>query len=128
MTVEPDLERSTWTLRSVRAGTAMVPITVDSRPAVITFSKDGRFSGSTGCNNYFGQFSEASDGLASGPIGSTMMMCREPLMIQERRVLDALEATRRIEIDRDTLALVGADGVTLVEAQRSDHGPGDDPS
>jgi heat shock protein HslJ len=106
----------------------MVPLTVGSRPAMITFGEDGRFSGSTGCNNYFGQFSPSSDGLASGPIGSTMMMCPEPLMVQERRVLDALEATRRIEFDHDTLALVGADGVAVVEAQRSDHGPDDDPS
>ena len=94
---------------------------------MIAFGDDGRFSGSTGCNNFFGQFTEDEDGLVSGPIGTTMMMCRDAMMVQERHLLAAIEATRGIEVDRDRLVLIGADGAPLVEAQASseptDHSP-----
>ena len=105
----------------------MVPVEVGSRPAMIAFGADGRFSGSTGCNNFFGQFAETEGGLASGPIGSTMMMCPDALMVQERRLLGALEATRAIEVDRDMLVLADGDGAILVEAQAADEGTDDSP-
>ena len=108
-----------WTIRAVRTDGTMVPVEAGFRPAMVTFGDDGRYSGSTGCNNFFGQFSEAGDGVVSGPIGSTMMMCPDALMVQERRVLSALEATRAIEVAGDVLVMIDGEGATLVEAEVS---------
>jgi heat shock protein HslJ len=116
-----------WTIRSVHADGRMVPVEAGFRPAMVTFGEDGRFSGSTGCNNFFGQFAEVDAGVVSGPIGSTMMMCPDALMVQERRLLAALEATRAIEVTGDVLVLVDGDGATLVEAQASIEGADDSP-
>lgn len=122
MTISSSLEGSEWTIRSVRADGPMVPVETGFRPAMIIFGADGRFNGSTGCNNFFGQFAEVEGGVASGPIGSTMMMCPEPSMVQERRLFAAFEATRAIHVHEDTLVMVDDDGATLVEAQASDGG------
>lgn len=106
-----------WTIRSVRADGTMVPVEAGVRPATVTFAEDGRFSGSTGCNNFFGQFTEVDGSVVSGPIGSTMMMCPDALMVQERRLLSALEATRAIEVAGDVLVMIDGNGATLVEAE-----------
>ena len=127
MTTSSHLEGSVWTIRSVRADEQMVPVEAGFRPATVTFGDEGRFSGSTGCNNFFGQFAEVDGGVVCGPIGSTMMMCPDALMVQERRLLSALDATRTIEVDGDVLAMFDGDGATLVEAQASDEGAGDSP-
>ncbi len=127
MTTSSHLEGSVWTIRSVRADGTMVPVEAGFRPAMVAFGDDGRFSGSTGCNNFFGQFAEVDAGVVSGPIGSTMMMCPDPLMVQERRVLSALEATRAIEVAGDVLVMIDGDGATLVEAEASVDSADDSP-
>ena len=83
------------------------------------FLGEGRFAGSTGCNRFFGQFDERPDGpVTAGPIGSTMMMCPDDLMAQERDILSALETTTTVESSDDGLRFVDADGVTLLELER----------
>jgi heat shock protein HslJ len=67
-----------------------------------------------------GDFTLTGEGMQFGAMGSTMMACPEPLMKQERRMLDALEQVTRFDIAEDgALQLIGgeADGV-LVEARQ----------
>jgi len=70
------------------------------------FSDSGRFSGSGGCNRYFGVFTLAEGKLGTGPIGSTMMACEQAAMDLEHRYLGALENVTRITRDDDLLHLL----------------------
>ncbi|MGX0878623.1 heat shock protein HslJ/uncharacterized membrane protein [Roseovarius sp. MBR-154] len=86
----------------------------------LNFLHPGRVAGSSGCNRLVGDFTLTGEGMQFGAMGSTMMACPEPLMKQERRMLDALEQVTRFDIAEDgALQLIGgeADGV-LVEARQ----------
>lgn len=95
---------------------------IDRSNATIAFTDTGRVAGSTGCNRFFGVggYTLTGEGMSLGQMGSTLMACPEPLMQQERRMLDTLAEIRRFDID-DTgaLLLIGGSGdVPLLLARR----------
>lgn len=82
---------------------------VEGSTITLEVEEGGRFDGHAGCNNYFGGFgpssvtrsatnSEASVAVA-GPVGSTMMMCEDALMVQETAYLANLDGTIPRTID-----------------------------
>jgi len=86
----------------------------------LNFLDAGRVAGSGGCNRIVGGFSLTGEGLHFGPMASTMMACPDPLMEQERRMLDALEQVMAFDVDtRGHLLLMAEDRRTvLIEAAR----------
>ncbi|MBN9023138.1 MAG: META domain-containing protein, partial [Rhizobiales bacterium] len=53
-----------------------------------------------------------------GEMGSSMMACADPVMAQERALLDILEATTGFSVaDDGTLTLAAADGRSLVASR-----------
>ena len=78
---------------------------------------EGRIAGTTGCNRYFASY-EASEGRMSlGHTGLTMMMCPDPAMDQERRMLGALERVDGYRAADDELHLLsGAESVVRATA------------
>lgn len=111
-----DLVETRWRIRAVRSGSEVVATIEERGEPEFVFLGDGRFAGSTGCNRFFGQFEERADGsIATGPIGSTMMMCPEDLMVQERHILAALEATAAVERSERGLRFVDGTGVVVLE-------------
>lgn len=86
----------------------------------LNFFDGGRVAGSGGCNRMAGGFSLSGEGMNFGPMVSTMMACPEPLMEQERRMLDALEQVIAFDVDADgQLRLLAEDRRTvLIEAAR----------
>lgn len=86
----------------------------------LNFLHPGRVAGSSGCNRVVGGFTLTGEGMQFGAMGSTMMACPEPLMEQERRMLDALEQVTRFDITEDgALQLIGGEtGGVLLEARR----------
>lgn len=67
----------------------------------------GKFSGTAGCNGYFGSYSTAGDKLnIVGSIGSTMKQCPEPVMEQEHTYLTLMSGVSSYHIDDDTLVLL----------------------
>jgi heat shock protein HslJ len=86
----------------------------------LNFLDAGRVAGSGGCNRIVGGFSLTGEGLHFGPMASTMMACPDPLMEQERRMLDALEQVMAFDLDaRGRLLLLAEDRRTvLIEADR----------
>ncbi|SEL41873.1 Heat shock protein HslJ [Roseovarius azorensis] len=86
----------------------------------LNFITPGRVAGSSGCNRLVGGFTLTGEGLQFGAMGSTLMACPEPLMEQERRMLDALEQITRFDISEDgALQLIGGDhDAVLIEARR----------
>lgn len=60
----------------------------------LSFDADGQVSGSSGCNRYFGGYRLLGDErLEIGPLAGTRKFCQGEPGEQERRYLDALQAT-----------------------------------
>ncbi|MFC2027918.1 META domain-containing protein [Chloroflexota bacterium] len=95
---------------------------LDGTEITITFVKDKvtssiGFSGSAGCNHYFGSFETTPEGLAVGPIGATEMWCGdEGVMDQESQFLKALGMVDEYQIDGDTLEMLYSGGALIFAA------------
>jgi heat shock protein HslJ len=113
---EPEsLLRGTWKITAID-GAAPLPGTEPS----ISFDEDGKVGGAASCNRFFGSYTLTGEGLSLGQMGASMMMCDEPVMVQERAVLEILEATTGFAVaDDGALTLNGSDGRTI-SASRTD--------
>lgn len=92
-----------------------VSVTQSGKAAELHFS-GGTVSGSAGCNSLSGGYSAEGSALTFGAIAATRMMCPEPQMSQETRLLAILtgKASTRYTID-GKLIITGENGsrVTL---------------
>ncbi len=76
--------------------------------------KQGRFSGSTGCNRILGGYRMDSADLRFTPVAGTRMACPDAEAQQvEASFLKALEATTRFQVQGDILRLYASDGPLL---------------
>ena len=77
------------------------------QPAVILIFKDGRFTGSSGCNNYFAPVKEGNipGDVEVGPAGTTRKSCPDNEMSVERRFLDQLARVKKFSFLVTQLAL-----------------------
>jgi putative lipoprotein len=83
------------------------------RALAITFQKaDSLFNGSSGVNNFGGEWSLADGRLSIKPGAMTMMSGPEPLMQQERAFIRALKGVRGYHLTGTTLRLL--DGETVI--------------
>ncbi|MBL8550254.1 MAG: META domain-containing protein [Hyphomonadaceae bacterium] len=107
-----DLSATSWRLETLDGAPP-----VDGSSPTLAFGTDGRVSGTTGCNRYFGAYS-AETGF--GQMGSTRMACPGPLMQQERTFFDIFRGASNVMIDSDNLLVVtGTDGRRAVFAAAS---------
>ena len=77
------------------------------QPTITLIFKDGRFTGSSGCNNYFAPVKEGNipGDVEIGPAGTTRKSCPENEMSVERRFLDQLARVRKFSFQVTRLAL-----------------------
>jgi heat shock protein HslJ len=114
-----ELTRTDWDIIGVADDDRLiVGVEGDVRPATISFLADGAVAGSTGCNRFMGSGELAPGAVAFGPLATTMMMCPDPAMVQERRILAALGSAATWSIVDDVLRLADRDGATVLEAHR----------
>lgn len=87
---------------------------------VIEIARDGRVTGSGGCNRISGKVTLTGSRISFGPMISTRMACAPAVMEQESKFLSALGDTRlwRLDEQRDKLILVDAHGVTVLRLAR----------
>jgi heat shock protein HslJ len=72
----------------------------DSAPELRFLSEESRLAGTAGCNRFGGPFTLEGQVIEIGPMMSTLMACPdEAVNEQERRMLDALPAVERVEVD-----------------------------
>lgn len=78
-----------------------------TRPAVTLIFKDGRFTGSSGCNNYFAPAKEGKipGDVEVGAVGTTRKSCPDNEMSVERRFLEQLVRVRKFGFLVTQLAL-----------------------
>ncbi len=65
--------------------------------ATLSFPEAGKVAGNGSCNRFFGLTQIAGTEIKLGPLGSTRMACPEPIMTQETKYLNALQAAERYE-------------------------------
>ena len=77
--------------------------------------KDGRMSGSSGCNSFFAKYTVEGKSMSFGLIGATKMYCSNPgLMEQEQTYLMRLESVKSYKIEGNKLTLVDSNGKTVL--------------
>jgi heat shock protein HslJ len=71
-------------------------------------------SGSTGCNQVNGRFTQRGTQLAIKALSTTKRACAEPLMVQEQKLVAALMATDAYRIEGSRLSLMQNETVRVV--------------
>jgi heat shock protein HslJ len=109
-----------WILRAWDEGEP----TPDEPQVTLTY-RDGRFTGTSGCNRYTAAASagDAPGDLAVGPIGTSRMACPDSQAAVEARFLKQLARATRFEVQPGRLALSyekegGAGGTMWFEERR----------
>ena len=97
------LLRGAWRIAEIDG----TPI-IDKTEPTLDFAADGRLSGSGSCNRFFGSYTLSGEGLTISQLGSSMMMCDEKIMNQERAILEILKKARSFSI--------GAGGALLLKS------------
>lgn len=104
------LAQHAWSIVSVAATPAEA-----GQPTEMTFARDGQVSGSAGCNRFAGGYELTGETLTFGPLAATNMACPPPLMEQESRVFELLQAVRGFDVTPGgELVLLAPDGRRLV--------------
>jgi heat shock protein HslJ len=80
----------------------------------IQFNTDGTVGGSSGCNQYSGTYTASGSSLTiNSPLASTMMMCAQPVMVQEGAYQAALAGVKAYTVSGDKLALFGPNNIEI---------------
>jgi len=111
----PQLAGVTWKVTSFNNNRHAVVGVLGESSLTMSF-KDGKVSGSAGCNNFHGTYATEGGKLQLGPLGTTRRACEEPLMTQEREFLAALASATTWSIDGNVLDMHRADGERAIWA------------
>jgi heat shock protein HslJ len=96
------LQGKTWVLTQFDDGSP-----APAEPAITAELKDGKISGSGGCNRYFASVTSPSPGvLHVGPISATKMACLGPVGENEQRYFAALTKVNRYSLEDGRLVLL----------------------
>ncbi len=87
-----------WHLNSYWTGNATTPV-IEKTDVVIAFSDDGRVSGLSGCNIYFGEYDLSGDTLQIHQIESTQMTSTSEVLNQEKIFFSLLLKTKKYTIE-----------------------------
>jgi heat shock protein HslJ len=118
-TIPGNLEGTSWDLVSYLAVKGTTEGILPNTRVTAVFSAAGRLGGSAGCNHYFGEYTADGSSLAIRGIGSTLMACLDPgVMEQEGRYLSLLGEAARFRIDGDHLVLSSTSGTVLLTYER----------
>ncbi len=85
---------------------------LDGVTGTLAFDGDS-VAGSDGCNRFRGSYSVEGDTLRFGQLAGTMMACPEPVMLQAKRFMAAMEAARSARIENGRLSLLDAAGESV---------------
>jgi putative lipoprotein len=101
------LEDTTWVLESFGERGNLKTLIKDTEITIEFKSAEGQFSGTAGCNHYFGSYEVTGSNLSvPGPIGATEMSCGEDIDKQEREYLSTLQTARSYNIEDGGLTII----------------------
>lgn len=109
-------EGTAWSLDRYRAADGTMAAALPATTVTALF-EGGNLTGSAGCNSYFGSYTlQGGNGIAIGPLGSTLMFCGEPgVMEQETAYLALLQSAVKYGISGAQLTLYDAAGMPVLE-------------
>ncbi|MER8042476.1 META domain-containing protein [Streptomyces sp. NPDC094032] len=113
LTAEPDAPflGTTWTVDALLSGTTAASLPAGSEgKAKLTFGKDGRLTGSLGCNRVTAPARISGARITLGAIATTRMICTGPQMDLETKLYEALDGPLSYRLDHRTLTVTDADG------------------
>ena len=106
----PALQGATHRVEDINGGGI-----IDNSHITIAFGGDGRISGSTGCNNFSGSYTQNATGLKIGALATTRRACVPALMNQEMAFLKIMQDVTGWSIDpQGRVSLTTADGRSLL--------------
>lgn len=105
------LEGQTWILKDL-SGLKVAQLEGLERPVTVRFA-EGRISGFSACNTFFGGYQQADDLLEIGALGSTMMACDASASEVEHRFHSAFSGKFQIAREGSNLRLSSATGTVL---------------
>lgn len=102
-----------WRLKTLK--TKIMAYGENDRIVTIKFNPEaGQVNGCSGCNTYFGGYSEPQKGkLAFESVGATKMACPQPMMEIERSYLSTLRKVNGYQITDGILQLLQDENVVL---------------
>lgn len=98
------IDGPTWRLTALR-GLDAKALHVGEEPVTARF-QDGRVSGFSGCNRFFGGYTLDGDRLVIGQLAGSMMMCPEASMTLEHALTSSLAGTFQFTVAGQTLTLL----------------------
>jgi heat shock protein HslJ len=87
---------------------------------MVKFEQGNKVWGRLGCNRFTGTYTHENEALRFGTFATTRMACPEAQMKTEKRVGDALMATRKADVSHLKLILQDESGKELLILQRRD--------
>lgn len=101
-----------WTVDSLVSGKTAASLPAGSeKKAELTFTEDGKASGSLGCNRFSATAKVSGTTIAFGPVSATRKLCPGPEMELERKLTALLEkGTLAYEVKHRALTLTAPDG------------------
>lgn len=108
------LTGTTWEANGINNGREAVVSLVEDTTVTAAFGTDGTVTGSTGCNRYNGGYTVTGNSIKIGPLAMTRMACSEPITIQEKAFLEAMQNATVYNITGDRLELRDANGALQV--------------
>ncbi|MFF9842386.1 META domain-containing protein [Streptomyces sp. NPDC013740] len=113
LVTEPDvpLLGTAWTVNALLDGDTAGSLPAGSEgKAKLTFGKDGRLTGSLGCNRVTAPAKVTGDTITLGAVATTRMICTGPEMDLETKLYDALDGPLHYRLDHRTLIVTDVDG------------------
>lgn len=104
------LTQNTWVLESIM-GSAVSKSDFGKQLPFLNFNSDGKMNGSTGCNNFNGDFQLKADQLSLNPGAMTKMACAGN---GEKDFLNSLGQVAGLSNDDGKLQLLDSAGKTLL--------------
>ena len=110
----PALDGTRWTLTDYVADGTSRHI-LNGTTVTLEFGRDGKITGSAGCNHYFADYTLKGGAITIGQAGSTEMYCTAPdVMEQESAFLAALGRAISVTAVNDRLSFTDAKGMAIL--------------
>ena len=98
-----------WQVEDINGGGV-----IDRSNVNISFTKDGKISGSGGCNFYSGNYSATDNNIELiGGIALTQKACAPALMNQDQKLLTVLQKVKNYSINNGELTIISENGRTI---------------
>ena len=102
-----------WKLASYRSADVLSTALPDVE-AGLTFTEDGTVIGTSGCNEFGGNYTVEGDQITFKEIVSTLMLCDTPIMGQEEAMYQVLTDTATYQLVDDTLRITNQDRALIL--------------